>query len=407
MAKVKWGVLGVAKIATEKVIPAMQRGTDTEIFGIASRDGARAAEAASELGIAKAYGSYEDMLADPEIEAIYNPLPNELHVPWTEKALAAGKHVLCEKPIALDASEAERLIAARDRSGKLVAEAFMVRFHPQWRRAQEIVRSGAPRRRARDPDPVRLSPARRREHPQQAAGRRRALRHRLLRDPDRALHFRRRADPRRRGARHRSGFRHGPAGERLDRISRRPASDLQRRDAARRRAARDVIAGSAGRIEVQVPFNAPDRPAEPHHRSTPAPISSAAARETEEFAVCDQYTLQGDAFSRAIRGGQARISDRGRDRQHARHRRVLPLGAGRRLGEDLRLRAEISRRRVAAVVDRGRRHRAGTHRVSHFWGPDHTIWRPRNRCNRRLWCSPFKAVNGREFPISSLLGGAT
>ena len=90
-----------------------------------------------------AYGSYEDLLADPEIEAIYNPLPNELHVPWTIKALEAGKHVLCEKPIALDAAEARTLIAARDKAGKLVAEAFMVRYHPQWRRARETGASGA------------------------------------------------------------------------------------------------------------------------------------------------------------------------------------------------------------------------------------------------------------------------
>ena len=143
MRKVKWGVLGVAKIATEKVIPAMQRGERLRDFGIASRDEARAREAAGRLGIPRAYGSYEALLADPEIEAIYNPLPNELHVPWTIKALEAGKPVLCEKPVALNAEEARTLIAARDRSGKLVAEAFMVRFHPQWRRARELAQSGA------------------------------------------------------------------------------------------------------------------------------------------------------------------------------------------------------------------------------------------------------------------------
>ena len=117
MSKVKWGVLGVAKIAVEKVIPAMQRGDVSQIAGIASRDFGRARKAADALGIARAYGSYEDLLADPDIEAVYNPLPNELHVPWTIKALEAGKHVLCEKPIALDAKEARLLIDARDRSG--------------------------------------------------------------------------------------------------------------------------------------------------------------------------------------------------------------------------------------------------------------------------------------------------
>ena len=142
LRKVKWGVIGVAKIATEKVIPAMQRGEVSEIAAIASRDLGKARAAADKLGIPRAYGSYEELLADPEIEAIYNPLPNEGHVPWTLRALAAGKHVLCEKPIALDAEEARPLIDARNRSGKLVAEAFMVRFHPQWRRARELARDG-------------------------------------------------------------------------------------------------------------------------------------------------------------------------------------------------------------------------------------------------------------------------
>ena len=146
--KVSWGMLGVAKIGVEKVIPAMQLGDVSRVDAIASRDLAKARQAADRLGTAKAYGSYEELLADPEIEAIYNPLPNELHVPWTIRALEAGKHVLCEKPIALDAAEADALIEARQRSGKLVAEAFMVRFHPQWRRAREIARLRRHRRRA-------------------------------------------------------------------------------------------------------------------------------------------------------------------------------------------------------------------------------------------------------------------
>src|SRR5215475_2740754 len=109
MRKVKWGILGVAKIATQKVIPAMQQGELCDIIGIASRDEAKSKAAAKELGIAKSYGSYEDMLADPEIEAIYNPLPNHLHVPWSIRAAEAGKHVLCEKPISMDAAESREL----------------------------------------------------------------------------------------------------------------------------------------------------------------------------------------------------------------------------------------------------------------------------------------------------------
>ena len=126
MKKVRWGVLGVANIAVKKVIPAMQRGANCEVAGIASRELARAEKAARELGIPKAYGSYEELLADPEIEAVYNPLPNHLHVPWSMRAAEAGKHVLCEKPVAMSAAEALELIAARDRTGVVIGEAFMV-----------------------------------------------------------------------------------------------------------------------------------------------------------------------------------------------------------------------------------------------------------------------------------------
>jgi len=143
MNKVRWGVLSTANIGMQKVLPAMQRGQLCEIVAIASRDESTAQAAASRLGIAKAYGSYEAMLADPEIDAIYNPLPNHLHVPWSIKAIEAGKHVLCEKPIGLTSVEAQQLadVAAQHPHLK-VMEAFMYRFHPQWQRAAEIVRSG-------------------------------------------------------------------------------------------------------------------------------------------------------------------------------------------------------------------------------------------------------------------------
>src|ERR1700683_5521807 len=140
--KVRWGVIGVAKIATQKVIPAMQLGDWSEIAGIASRDLEKARHAAADLDIPKAYGSYEDLLADPEIEAIYNPLPNHLHVPWSIRAAEAGKHVLCEKPVALDAHQARKLFEAQARSGVKIGEAFRVRTHPQWLRARELVRAG-------------------------------------------------------------------------------------------------------------------------------------------------------------------------------------------------------------------------------------------------------------------------
>src|SRR5689334_10853516 len=142
-AKVRWGVLSVANIGVKKVIPGMQKGKRTEMTAIASRDQARARRAADALKIPKAYGSYEELLADPEIDAVYNPLPNHLHVPWSIKAAEAGKHVLCEKPIALTSQEARQLVTVRDRTRVKIGEAFMVRTHPQWLRARELVVSGA------------------------------------------------------------------------------------------------------------------------------------------------------------------------------------------------------------------------------------------------------------------------
>jgi predicted dehydrogenase len=142
MRRLRWGVLSTASIGRFKVIPGIQQAPHCEVVAIASRDAALAASVAGELGIPKAHGSYEALLADPEIDAIYNPLPNHLHAPLTIKALDAGKHVLCEKPIALNAEEALQIEAAQKTSGKLVAEAFMVRFHPQWQRAREVARSG-------------------------------------------------------------------------------------------------------------------------------------------------------------------------------------------------------------------------------------------------------------------------
>ena len=143
MKKVRWGVLSTADIAIEKVLPAMQQGEYCEIAAIASRTLEKAQAAAKRLGIPKAYGSYEELLADPTIDAIYNPLPNHLHVPWPVKALQAGKHVLCEKPIALTAAEGQELVdAARQHPHLKVMEAFMYRFHPQWQRARQLVSEG-------------------------------------------------------------------------------------------------------------------------------------------------------------------------------------------------------------------------------------------------------------------------
>ena len=139
--KVRWGILSTAAIGARKVIPGIQRSQRGTVAAIASRDEARARQAADLLGIPKAYGSYEALLADPEIDAVYNPLPNNLHVPWTIKAVEAGKHVLCEKPIGMNAEDAAALRAVAGR--RHVMEAFMVRFHPQWLKARALVRQGA------------------------------------------------------------------------------------------------------------------------------------------------------------------------------------------------------------------------------------------------------------------------
>ena len=143
MNKVRWGILGTAKIATQKVIPAMKDGRYSTIVAIASRELAKAEIASRELAIPTAYGSYEQLLADPEVDAVYIPLPNHLHVPWATKALEAGKHVLCEKPIALSVAEAEQLLALSRAHPQLkTMEAFMYRHHPQWRRTRELVETG-------------------------------------------------------------------------------------------------------------------------------------------------------------------------------------------------------------------------------------------------------------------------
>lgn len=141
--KVRWGILSTAKIGVQKVIPAMQKGRNVIVSAIASRNISKANSVADQLNIEKRYGSYEDLLADPDIDAIYIPLPNHLHVSWTIKAMEAGKHVLCEKPIGMNAEEAKLLFdTAKSFPHLKVMEAFMYRFHPQWIKTRELVESG-------------------------------------------------------------------------------------------------------------------------------------------------------------------------------------------------------------------------------------------------------------------------
>src|SRR5436190_8765542 len=143
MGKIRWGILSTAKIGREKVIPATQRSELGSVVAIASRDLAHAKSVASQLGVERAFGSYDELLAEPDVDAVYIPLPNHMHVPWSLRALAAGKHVLCEKPIGLSVIEAEQLSAAAiDQPQLKVMEAFMYRFHPQWQSTRKLVRDG-------------------------------------------------------------------------------------------------------------------------------------------------------------------------------------------------------------------------------------------------------------------------
>ena len=299
--KVAWGVLGVANIAVKKVLPAMQRGEWCQIAAIASRDLEKAERAAKELGIAKAYGSYEELLADPEIEAVYNPLPNHLHVPWSIKAAEAGKHVLCEKPISLTVPEAVLLLRTRDRTGVKIEETFMVRTHPQWVKAIDLVRTGqiGTLRSVmgyfsyfnRDPKNIRNIP----EYGGGALmdiGCYLVYTSRLIfgEEPTQVVaHIER--DPEMGTDILTSGILHFPSGQSIFTCSTQVAPYQ-----------RVQIIGTKGRIEIEIPFNAPINKPCRIFRDEGGDLSGRSA-EVLEFPVCDQYTIQGDLFSQSIREG--------------------------------------------------------------------------------------------------------
>lgn len=168
MKRLQWGVLGVARIALNAVIPAIQRSANGHLIAIASRTPGKADETAGRLGIPRGHGSYEALLADPEVEAVYIPLPNSMHREWTIRCAEAGKHVLCEKPLALTAADAEEMIAACRHRGVVLMEAFMYRFHPRTLRVAELAAQGALGEvrlvrasftfRVRSPENIRLQP---------------------------------------------------------------------------------------------------------------------------------------------------------------------------------------------------------------------------------------------------------
>ncbi len=300
--KIRFGVLGAARIATVRVIPGMKTCELAEVAAIASRDIGKAREAASQLGIEKAYGSYEELLADPEIDVIYNPLPNHLHVPWSIRAMEAGKHVLCEKPIGMNREEALQMIAARDRTGVKAGEAFMVRVHPQWLRTAEIVRSGE------IGDLLTMhcvfgyfnrDAANIRNRPEYGGGalmdigcypiffarwifgcEPRRVSGRIERDPDFGTD------------RTTSGLLEFPNGQALFTTSTQ-MNPYQRAQ----------FFGTKGYVEVEIPVNAPPE------REARIFVRVGTEDRTETFPICNQYGLQGDAFARAILdGGEVPVS---------------------------------------------------------------------------------------------------
>jgi predicted dehydrogenase len=297
--KVQWGVLGVASIATRKVIPGMQKGQCSEIAAIASRDAEKAKSAAGELGIPKYYGSYDELLADPEVEAIYNPLPNHLHVPWSIRAAEAGKHVLCEKPIALNANEMQELRRVRDRKEVKIGEAFMVKTHPQWLRVKELTQGGAIGQLKsittifsycnRDPHNVRHKPAWGGGGLLDIGCYPITLSRWLFNEEPWRVTGSLELDPEFGTDRLASGILEFSSGQSVFACGTQ-TNYYQRME----------LLGTSGRLAVEIPFNAPnDRPTEVTVADGMALYGGKVT--VEQIPTCDQYTIQGDAFSRAIR----------------------------------------------------------------------------------------------------------
>jgi predicted dehydrogenase len=299
MRRVKWGVLSTANIGRKKVIPAMQRCALAEIAAICSRSLENARAVAAELKIPKAYGSYQELLCDPEIEAIYNPLPNHLHAEWTIRAAEKGKHVLCEKPIGLNVAEARKILAARDEYGVKIGEAFMVRNHPQWLRTMELVRSGRIgklRSAAGYFSYFNNDPKNVRNELEYGGGALldigcypvKTTRMVFGEEPVRVSASIER-DPKFKIDRLASGILEYPSGQCVFTVSTQlvPFQRMQ-------------FFGTEARIDVEVPFNAPpDKPTR-IFIDDGKQLYAGESATMESFAVCDQYTIQGDLFSKAV-----------------------------------------------------------------------------------------------------------
>jgi predicted dehydrogenase len=298
---IRWGVLSTANIGVKKVIPAMQSGQLSTVSAIASRDLAKAKAFAAQLNIPTVYGSYEELLADPNIDAIYNPLPNQLHVPWTIRAAEAGKHVLCEKPLAMTRTEAESLLEVRARTRVLIGEAFMIRSHPQWLRTRALIdqgRIGQLRSVSALFSYFNNDPANIRNIPETGGGALydigcyciQSARYAFGQEPTRVCGLIDR-DPQLGTDRLTSALLDFPAGHAIFTCSTQLVPFQ-----------RVHFYGTKGRIEIEIPYNAPpDRPTRIIIDDGTDLFGSGIATET--FPVVDQYTLQGDAFSRAILEG--------------------------------------------------------------------------------------------------------
>jgi predicted dehydrogenase len=294
MRKIQWGVLSTARIGVNKVIPALQASEFGTVAALASRDRAQASSVAQRLGIPRIHGSYEELLADVAIDAVYIPLPNHLHVPWSIRALQAGKHVLCEKPIGLNSAEAETLIVAARRFPHLkIMEAFMYRHHPQWQRTQELVAGGAIGRLRTvqaffsywnvDPKNIRNDPAMGGGGLMDIGCYCVSLARFLFGSEPQRVHGTVELDPAFGVDRLASGMLEFAGGTATFTCATQ-LSPYQRVN----------VFGTEGRIEIEIPFNAPpDRPSRIWHQR-------GAKIEEILLPVCDQYTRQGDLFARAI-----------------------------------------------------------------------------------------------------------
>lgn len=294
MTKVRWGILSTAKIGREKVIPAMQRGKFSEIVAIASTNKQRVDEEAARLKIPTRYYTYEELLKDPSVDAVYIPLPNQLHVEWSIKSLDAGKHVLCEKPIGMSSLEGSRLLtAAKQKPHLKVMEAFMYRFHPQWQEAKKLVAAGAVGE-LRTVHAVfsyfNVDPQNIRNRPDTGGGGMMDIgcycislsRFVFGKEPSRAfglVEF----DPALNTDRLASGI--------LDFGNTTATFTCSTQLMPHQRV---NIMGTEGRIEIEIPFNAPPE------KATRIWLHKNEGTREITFDAVDQYTIQGDLFSKAI-----------------------------------------------------------------------------------------------------------